>query len=121
MAITTELLTSFVNMDGKEWRALTVSMGVMYRVRLDRETYIVDSVRKVFGSDVPSRDAWEKIKRRVNAVRRQVRRQNQRDEFLSGVTTNDSPYARKRAYQRDYMRRRRATAKANAAPLQDAD
>jgi hypothetical protein len=121
MAITTELLTSFVNMDGKEWRALTVSMGVMYRVRLDRETYIVDSVRKVFGDDVPAQREWEKIKRTVNAVRRQVRRQKQKDDFMQGVTTNDSPYARKRAYQRDYMRRRRATAKANVAPREGAD
>lgn len=110
-AFTKEMLTSFVHMPPDEWRALTVSMGVMYRVRLYKETYIVDSVRNVFGNDIPSQAEWEAVKHKVNKVRRQVRFARQRDDEDAGVTTNDSPRARKRAYQRVYMRRRRAKAK----------
>lgn len=105
---TREMLTTFVHMPPNDWRALTVSMGVMYRVRLYKETHIVDSVRNIFGTDIPPKVEWDEVKKKVNKVRRQVALAQQRMDEEAGVTTNDSPRAKKRVYQREYMRRRRA-------------
>jgi hypothetical protein len=115
MIFTKEMLTNFVYMPPKDWRALTVSMGVMYRVRLYKETHIVDSVRDIFGTDIPPQAEWNEVKKKVNKVRRQVTLAKQREDEEAGVTTNDSPRAKKRVYQRAYMRRRRAKLKGASA------
>jgi len=109
---TKEMLTQFVHMAASEWRSLTVAMGVMYRVRLNKETHIVDQARRLFGDDVPSREQWEAVKEKVNKVRRQVLVEQQKLDEQNGVATDDNPRIRKRNYQREYMRRRRKDAKA---------
>ena len=106
-----EMLTSFVHMQVREWRSLTVAMGVMYRVRLNKETHIVDQARRLFGDDVPTREQWETVKEKVNKVRRQVLVEQQKLDEQNGVATDENPRIRKRNYQRDYMRRRRKDAK----------
>lgn len=114
---TKEMLTTFVHMSPNEWRALTVSMGVLYRVRLNKETHIVDRVHKVFGNDVPSQAEWNEVKRKVNKVRRQVLLAKQIEDEEAGVSTDESPRAKKRAYQREYMRRIRARKKETPAGI----
>lgn len=111
---TKEMLTDFVHMPSREWRSLTVAMGVMYRVRLSKETHIVDQARRLFGDDIPTREQWESVKEKVNKVRRQVLVEQQKLDEQNGVATSESPRIRKRNYQRDYMRRRRQ--KAQPAP-----
>lgn len=106
-----EMLTQFVHMQASEWRSLTVAMGVMYRVRLNKETHIVDQARRLFGNDVPTREQWETVKEKVNKVRRQVLIEQQKLDEQNGVATNESPRIRKRIYQREYMRKRRKDAK----------
>lgn len=104
---TAELLRLFVEMPNDQWRALTASMGTMYRARSTKETYIVDSVRPYFPLDVPPQSEWEEVRSRINAVRHQVLLRHQIEDEANGVSTDESPRARKRAYQRDYMRRLR--------------
>lgn len=108
---TKEMLTLFVHMSSSEWRGLTVAMGVMYRVRLNKETHIVDQARRIFGNDVPTREQWEAVKEKVNKVRRQVLVEQQKLDEQNGVATNENPRIRKRNYQREYMRKRRKDAK----------
>jgi hypothetical protein len=112
---TRDMLTTFVHMPSSEWRSLTVAMGVMYRVRLNKETHIVDQARRIFGEDIPTRQEWEVVKDKVNKVRRQVLVEQQKLDEQNGVATNESPRIRKRNYQRDYMRKRRKDAKAQKA------
>lgn len=114
MIFTKEMLTSFVYMPPDEWRALTVSMGVLYRVRLYKETHIVDRVHQVFGDNIPQKDEWDAVRHKVNTVRRQVRDAGHSVTGEAGVATNELHRVRKRDYQRDYMRRYRATQKARA-------
>lgn len=101
---TKEMLTKFVHMSATDWRSLTVSMGVMYRVRLNRETHIVDRVREIFGDNIPTHKEWDEVRAKLNKVRRQVDLAKQKQDEDNGVATDDSPRARKRKYQREYMR-----------------
>lgn len=109
---TRDLLTTFVNMPANEWRALTCAIGTLYRVRLTKESYVVDRVQEVFGDDVPPRDQWEVVKDRVNKVRRQAALTALKEAEASGAVPDEQTSRfKKREYQREYMRKVRAKKK----------
>jgi hypothetical protein len=116
---TAELLRLFVEMPSDKWRALTAAMGTMYRARITKETYIVDSVRPFFPFDVPPQTEWEEVRSRINAVRHQVLLRHQIEDETNGVATDESPRARKRTYQREYMRRLRQKRRETKAAVEE--